>query len=154
MDEPSTGLDPASRLDWWNCLRRLQSEHSVTVVLTTHLLDEADKADQIAIIDHGRNVAEGSPEALKEQLGAQVLTVQAEDDAQVVQWLTQHGLHAEASGGGVRAAGINVAGLVAPLCEAFGERVQMVAIGRPSLEDVFIEKTGRPFFENDQTEVD
>lgn len=147
MDEPSTGLDPASRLDWWDALRTLQSVDGVTICLTTHLLDEADKADQVAILDRGRNVASGAPEILKEQLGNQVLTVRASFAKPVLDWLEQQGVIGEPSGGGIRVSGTQAAALVAPLYEKFGEQIQMASIGRPSLEDVFIEKTGRPFFE-------
>ncbi|MCK8677473.1 ABC transporter ATP-binding protein [Streptomyces lichenis] len=68
LDEPTTGLDPGSRADLWDLVRRLRDEHGTTVVLTTHYLDEADAlADRLVVIDHGRVVAEGAPAALKER---------------------------------------------------------------------------------------
>lgn len=152
MDEPSTGLDPQSRLDWWESLRALQAEQGVTVCLTTHLLDEADKADHVAILDAGRNVASGAPESLKEQLGSQVLTVQSATTQSVLNWLSDMQVTAELCGGGIRATGERVAVLVAPLVDRFGAQIQQVAIGRPSLEDVFIAKTGRRFSEANSSE--
>ncbi|MEU6484348.1 ATP-binding cassette domain-containing protein [Streptomyces sp. NPDC046887] len=68
LDEPTTGLDPGSRADLWELVRRLRDEHGTTVVLTTHYLDEADAlADRLVVIDHGRVVAEGAPIVLKER---------------------------------------------------------------------------------------
>jgi ABC-2 type transport system ATP-binding protein len=152
MDEPSTGLDPASRLDWWDALRTLQASHGVTVCLTTHLLDEADKADQIAILDRGRNVASGAPEELKEQLGNQVLTVRTTSPQPILSWLSEQAVAAELCGGGIRATGSQVPALVAPLVDKFGNQIQMASIGPPSLEDVFIAKTGRPFSDENSLE--
>ncbi|GAA0485790.1 hypothetical protein GCM10010361_58310 [Streptomyces olivaceiscleroticus] len=78
LDEPTTGLDPGSRADLWDLVRRVRDEHSTTVVLTTHYLDEADAlADRLVVIDHGVVVAEGSPAALKEEYaGSAAATLQ------------------------------------------------------------------------------
>ncbi|MDT0307156.1 ABC transporter ATP-binding protein [Streptomyces sp. DSM 44917] len=70
LDEPTTGLDPGSRADLWDLIRRVRSEHGTTVFLTTHYLDEADAlSDRLIIVDDGRVVAEGTPQALKERYG-------------------------------------------------------------------------------------
>jgi oleandomycin transport system ATP-binding protein len=83
LDEPTTGLDPRSRNQLWGLIRELVAE-GVTVLLTTQYLDEADQlADRIAVIDGGKVVAEGTPEALKAQVGNQVLTVRPADEAQL-----------------------------------------------------------------------
>ena len=77
LDEPSTGLDPAARIDLWDCLRELRENDAVTVVLTTHLLEEADKADRIAILDQGKIVAIDTPEALRATVGGDAITIQS-----------------------------------------------------------------------------
>jgi ABC-2 type transport system ATP-binding protein len=145
MDEPSTGLDPAARLELWQILRELQQNHSVTVVLTTHLLEEADKADQIAILDHGKNVAQGSPTALRDELGDQVLSIQAQAPREILQWLLDRSITAQLYQQTIRATGSGVAQLVSPLMETWGNQIQSVTVGRPSLEDVFMARTGHYF---------
>jgi ABC-2 type transport system ATP-binding protein len=145
LDEPSTGLDPAARLDLWQALRQLQQEQ-VSVIMTTHLLEEADKADSIAIIDHGRLAAQGAPERLRAELGAQVLSIQASQPEQVVHWLASQNVSASIQQQRITAAGEDIAKLVAPLTEHFGDKLQSITLGRPSLEDVFVAKTGHQFF--------
>jgi ABC-2 type transport system ATP-binding protein len=77
LDEPTIGLDPQSRAKIWDYIEKMRSEHEVTVFLTTHYMDEAEKlADRIAIIDHGRIVAEGTPEQLKSIVGEDVVYVE------------------------------------------------------------------------------
>jgi len=146
LDEPSTGLDPAARLDLWRALTELREDHQVTVVLTTHLLEEADKSNEIAILDKGRCVASGRPDELRGQLGSQILSVQAQSPQPVIQWLQTRNLTARVQGQSVHVAGTDVAALVAPLCEAFGDKIAAVTVGRPSLEDVFIARTGHTFW--------
>jgi ABC-2 type transport system ATP-binding protein len=70
LDEPSTGLDPGARIDLWQTLYRLRDQQKVTVLLTTHLMEEAERCDRIAIIDQGRIVAEGTPETCGPRSGA------------------------------------------------------------------------------------
>ena len=82
LDEPTTGLDPASRMAIWDEVRRLNEERGMTIFLTTQYLEEADRlADDIAIIDHGRIVATGAPAELKRGLGDEVVELTFEDDA-------------------------------------------------------------------------
>jgi len=78
LDEPSTGVDPAVRLDFWSYLSRLRQETGVTVLLTTHILDEADKCDRLAILDDGKIVADGSPASLKSRIGGDVVTFESD----------------------------------------------------------------------------
>lgn len=146
MDEPSTGLDPASRLDLWAAISQLQQAHRVSVVLTTHLLEEAEKAYEIGILDSGKCVASGSPEALRRELGSQVLTVQSQSPQPVLEWLKDRRMAPQWNGQSIRVAGSDVAELVAPLCSAFPEQIGTVAVGRPGLEDVFIARTGHHFW--------
>ncbi|MCA9131813.1 MAG: ABC transporter ATP-binding protein [Planctomycetales bacterium] len=145
MDEPSTGLDPASRLDLWHALSALREESEATVLLTTHLLEEADKADRIAILHRGQTVALGQPATLRSSLGEQVLSIQTSEQAEVLAWLEQQRVEAQQIDGQLRVAGTQAAALVAPLATAFGSRIQSLTLGQPSLEDVFVARTGHRF---------
>jgi ABC-2 type transport system ATP-binding protein len=145
MDEPSTGLDPNARLDFWQVLQQLKQSAGVTTLLTTHLLDEADKADQVAIMDAGRIVACGSPTQLRSQMGQAILNIRCSDPYAVSTWLQHQSQQPELIGDHVRLAGANVASWVQPVLNHFGGSVQAIHIGQPSLEDVYIANTGRRF---------
>lgn len=146
MDEPSTGLDPSSRLDLWHAIVSLQQESGVTVLLTTHLLDEANKADRIAIMDAGRVVACGQPDELKEGLGAQILSIETKDPLEVENFLRERDVAVAQSAETIQVTGPEAADLVAPLSQHFGERITSITLGQPSLEDVFVAHTGHQFW--------
>jgi ABC-2 type transport system ATP-binding protein len=146
LDEPSTGLDPAARLDLWHALEQLRAEYGVTVLLTTHLLEEADKADRIAILHQGRSVAVGSPIQLRSELGAQVLSIQTNDQPAVLAWLESRSITSQQFDNQLRIAGSSAAELVAPLAQDFGTRIQSLTLSQPSLEDVFVAKTGHVYW--------
>ena len=145
MDEPSTGLDPAARLNLWHALSELRQSDGVTVLMTTHLLEEADKADRIAILHRGTSVAVGRPSQLRHSLGAQVLSIHTEVPEAVSQWLAERGVTAQHVAGQLRVAASQAAGLVAPLASEFADRIQSLTLGQPSLEDVFVARTGQHF---------
>lgn len=146
MDEPSTGLDPAARLDMWHALKALQHGSGVSVLLTTHLLEEAEKADQLAIIDQGVTVACGTPSELRSTLGGQLLSIQSKDAPVVKQWLSGQGVEHQEVEQQIRVVDAQAANLVAPLASEFGDRIQSITLGQPSLEDVFVAKTGHQFW--------
>ena len=150
MDEPSTGLDPASRLDMWYAVGEMQRKSGVTVLFTTHLLDEADRASRIAIMDRGRTVAFGRPGELRSALGSQVLSIQATDPEAIAQWLREQAVDVQILPQQIRVTGAQAAGLVAPLNERFGERIQTLTLGQPSLEDVFVSQTGHRFWDTEK----
>lgn len=152
MDEPSSGLDPAARLDLWHAVRQLQQESGVTVVLTTHLLEEADKADRIAIMHRGQVVAEGLPEELRCSLGGQILTVVTQEPQAVKEWLDERGFSTRNLGHQIQIVGPQVEAIVAPLAQEFSGRVLSITLGQPSLEDVFVDRTGHRFW-NEKTET-
>src|SRR6185369_14043123 len=83
LDEPSTGLDPGARADLWSYLQQVRREEGVTVVLTTHLLEEAEKADRLAILDAGKLVALDTPDHLRATVGGDSLTIQTDDPARL-----------------------------------------------------------------------
>lgn len=145
MDEPSTGLDPSARLELWHALVDLQRNSGVTILLTTHLLEEAEKGDRIAIMHNGRVVTLGPPAQLRSELGQQVLSIQTEATSQVLEWLSSRGLQAQEVDHQIRVSGSDAARWVAPLAEAFGSRLTSLTLGQPSLEDVFVAKTGQRF---------
>jgi ABC-2 type transport system ATP-binding protein len=144
LDEPSTGLDPAARSDMWGYLRELRDQEGVTVVLTTHLLDEADKADRIAILDRGQLVALDSPDALRSTVGGDAITIQAADPLRLSEGIRQKfTLPSSVVDGNVRLEMPEGHEWIAKLVEAFPGQIDSITLGKPTLEDVFIARTGR-----------
>jgi ABC-2 type transport system ATP-binding protein len=148
LDEPSTGLDPGARLALWAHLRSLQSSDGATTLLTTHLLDEAEKCDRVVILDRGRLVACGTPESLRSEIGGEVLLVDTPEPEMLRQRLRQQFLlESAAIGGKVRFEHPRGHEFIPQLIEAFPGEIQAVRISKPTLEDVFIRRTGRQFLE-------
>jgi ABC-2 type transport system ATP-binding protein len=152
LDEPTTGLDPRSRAQVWELVRALAAS-GTTVLLTTQYLDEADQlADRIAVIDHGRVIAEGTPGQLKASVGAgalQVRLVDPEQRSQAERLLSQTlqvAVHPEADPAALSAQVADphrVALALAELARA-GVGLSEFALGQPSLDEVFLALTGRP----------
>jgi len=147
LDEPSTGLDPIARADVWKYLEEVRRRDGVTVLLTTHLMDEADRCDRVAILDSGKLVAEGSPTSLKERVGGDVIALATRAPKQVAQVLAARFsiADAEISGGSVRFERPRGHELVPALIEALPALVDAVSVGKPTLEDVFLHAAGRRF---------
>ena len=150
LDEPTTGLDPQSRNALWQEVGRLAKEEGVTVFLTTQYLEEADVlADRIAIIDHGRIVATGTPEGLKAEIGRPTVeAVPAEPEARerLAQILARFGESVDGSPTGVAVRLNDSAGdliQVVRALDAEGVEVANLQLHAPSLDDVFLAKTGR-----------
>jgi ABC-2 type transport system ATP-binding protein len=140
LDEPSTGLDPGARRDLWDVLRSRGGD--VTILLTTHLLEEAERCDRLAILHKGKLVAMGTPQALREEIGGEVVTLRTPEPGPLAEAVrTRFGLPADVSEGTVRLSRDRGHELVAALMEAFGPRIESVTVARPSLEDVFLSKT-------------
>lgn len=153
MDEPSTGLDPGARKDLWQYLCRLRDEAGVTVMLTTHLLDEAEKADRIAIVHKGRLVALDTPDALRATVRGESITIEANQPDQLAVRIAQRfSCDARVVDGKVRLEQPSGHQWIARLVEAFPEQIDSIMLGRPTLEDVFIDRTGHRFWQ-DQKEV-
>ncbi len=148
LDEPSTGLDPGARLDLWRYLRLLRDEAGVTVLVTTHLMEEAEHCDKLAILDTGRLAALGTPVELRGAIGGDCLTIQTtvpEDLARRIADRFQ--VAARPVGGQVRIEIEKGHEFIGPLVEAFGPEISSVALGKPTLEDVFIQRTGHKFWD-------
>jgi ABC-2 type transport system ATP-binding protein len=149
LDEPTTGLDPQSRAALWDEVRRL-AEEGVTVFLTTQYLEEADVlADRVGIIDHGKIVAEGTPSALKAEIGSQTVEAIPQDPGdreRLAAVLHRFGDETAASAGGVAAQLSEGAGDLAEIVRVLdseGLRVADLRLHSPTLDDVFLAKTGR-----------
>ena len=147
LDEPTTGLDPMSRLTLWEEVKRLNSE-GTTVLLTTQYLEEADQlADRIAIIDHGKIVREGTPRDLKAQVGAPTLLITVathliDTATQVLKEFGDIRPSAEGTLGVGLNAGVEAVTDVVRRLDESGIRVQHLELNEPSLDDVFAEATG------------
>jgi ABC-2 type transport system ATP-binding protein len=143
LDEASTGLDPAARAELWLLLR---SQPGVTVLFTTHLMDEAALADRLTLLDGGAIVADGTPAELMREVGGQVLELAADDPQALAAELTQGlGLAPRVVEGALRLEGERVHELVPAIMERCGARVQRLSLAHPSLADVFLHKTGKRF---------
>jgi len=146
MDEPSTGLDPGARLDLWMYLRQLRYD-GVTIVLTTHLLDEADRADRIAIMHQGRIAALDAPDALRAAVGGDAITIETERPEQLSASIAvRFDCRPTVVDGAVRLEQQNGHEWIPRLVEAFPTEIQTITLGKPTLEDVFIDRTGHRFF--------
>jgi ABC-2 type transport system ATP-binding protein len=149
LDEPSTGLDPGARQDLWSLLTELRARDGVTVLMTTHLLEEAERCDRLAILDEGRLVALGRPRDLKDEIGGDVIVISTPDAAGLRAAIeARFGGRAELVDGTVRLERPDGHVLIPRLVEAFADRIDSVTLGRPTLLDVFIHRTGRRFFDD------
>jgi len=143
LDEPSTGLDPIARRDLMTALRDINQANGTTILLTTHLMDEADACARVALVHRGEMVANDSPEALRSSLGGEALTILADDPAALApEVAARFGLSPRILGDELRVEVPDAHRMIPPIIEAFPGRIHRVAVGRPSLDDVFVAKTG------------
>ncbi len=153
LDEPSTGLDPGARVDLWDVVQRLRGDHGVTVFMTTHLIDEADRCDRVAIIHRGRMVAMGTPAALKAEVGNDVVTVATKNPEELAQAIAiKYNVEVFVLDAKVRLGIDNGEDFARQVREDFPDRIDAVTVGKPTLEDVFIGRTGLRFGEEEQYE--
>ncbi len=146
LDEPSTGLDPAARLDLWQALTQLRDKHGTSIILTTHLLEEADKCDCVAILNAGAMVACDRPENLRSETGEVVICIATSDPIAVARILKEN-LRMECTvlDQQVRITSPEAMSVLSSVIEQTKSLASSVMVGRPSLEDVFIAKTGHQF---------
>ena len=150
MDEPTTGVDPAARSDLWDYLTRLRSQQDVTIVLTTHLLEEGDKADRLAILSEGRLVALDAPDALRATIGGDCITIEADQPDELAAAVRERfSVCATVVDGTLRIEQPDAHRWITQLVEAFPGRIRSVTVGKPTLEDVFIARTGHRFWEQE-----
>ena len=146
LDEPSTGLDPTARLDLWRALVELRDRWETSVLLTTHLLEEADKCDCLAILDNGKLVALDSPDNLRRATGETVISVMTDEPELVAGVLkSRFGWDPKTLDHQVRVVIDDPGIAIADILQTLAGNSLSITIGRPGLEDVFIRKTGIPF---------
>jgi len=153
LDEPTTGLDPEARVDLWQEIERLTRDERMTILLTTHYLEEADElAANVAIVDRGRIVAHGTPESLKSDLEGDTLQFELAEVADVTVLTTLEAVEGvtevAVDGRQVRARAKNGATAMPPALaalDAAGHSVASATMARPSLDEVYLRHTGRSF---------
>ena len=151
LDEPATGLDPGARHDLWEYLQGLRKEGSVTVLVTTHILEEAERCDRIGIVSRGEMVALDSPEALKARIGGDVLSIDSPAPEALASAIREKlGADAQVVDGSIRLERPEAHRFVPTLIEAFSGQISAVTVGRPNLEDVFIRLTGHRFWDEEE----
>src|SRR5437762_2924700 len=147
LDEPTTGLDPGARRDLWQYLQILRVEEKVTVIVTTHLMEEAEHCDRLAILNEGKLVALGTPAELKHEIGGDVILLESEaPEALAERVKARFGLEASVIAGKVRIERENGHRFITDVVEAFPGDIQAVSVSKPTLEDVFIHRTGHRFW--------
>ena len=143
MDEASTGLDPAARRDLSRHVENLRDHEGVTILLTTHILEEADRCDRLALLHQGNIVAQGSPAELRSRIGGDVVVLETSDPAALAAGIRQRfGLDAVARDLEVRVEMPNGHRFIAEVVEAFPGAIESVGLHKPTLEDVFVRETG------------
>jgi len=157
LDEPSTGLDPGARFDLWRALQSLRADSGVTVLVTTHLMEEAEKCDRLAILDHGRLAAMGTPDELRSGIGGDCISIQthspeqAADLARRIESSLQ--LAPQRFDAQLRLEAPDGAKLVHTLTSQFASDIRSITLGKPTLEDVFIRSTGHQFWDEGKPET-
>lgn len=154
LDEPTTGLDPGARRDLWQYLQMLRDEEQVSVLVTTHLMEEAERCDRLAILNEGNLVALGTPAELKSEIGGDVVLLEAAHDAaQLAEHIRQR-FHLDTTvlGHHVRLEREGGHRFVTDVVEAFPGEIQSVSVSKPALEDVFIHRTGHRFWSENSVE--
>ncbi len=151
LDEPTTGLDPGARRDLWQYLQILREQERVTVIVTTHLMEEAERCDRLAILSQGKLVALGTPTELKREIGGDVILLEATDPESLAAHIRdRYGLDATVMNGKVRLEREQGHRFVTDVVEAFPGEIQSISVSKPTLEDVFIHRTGHRFWTEDQ----
>ena len=143
LDEPTTGLDPVARRTFWQVLDRLRRTEGTTMLLATHLMEEAERCDAVAILDEGRLVAEGAPEALTAELGEETLWLEAADPQALRDRIqARFGLDPRIIGTTVQIAHPDAPRLLSSLYDALGDTIDSATVRAPTLDDVFMVRTG------------
>jgi ABC-2 type transport system ATP-binding protein len=156
LDEPSTGLDPGARRDVWQYLQMLRDQEGVSILVTTHLMEEAEHCDRLAILNEGKLVALGSPLELKAAIGGDVVlfeTASAEAAASLAERMRlRFMVQPTVLGSTVRLEREEGHRFVTGVVEAFPGEIDGISVAKPSLEDVFIQRTGHRFWSDAKEE--
>ena len=153
LDEPTTGLDPGARRDLWQYLGMLRDQEHVSVIVTTHLMEEAERCDRLAILSEGNLVALGTPDSLTREIGGDVILLEARDPQSLAgQIRVRFQVDATVIDKQVRLEIENGHRFVPDVVEAFPGEIQSLSVSKPTLEDVFIHRTGHRFW-NEEAEA-
>jgi len=155
LDEPTLGLDPQTRRYIWDYVLSLRQQENLTIFLTTHYMDEAENCDRIAIIDYGQIVALDTPENLKDSMGGDLVTLEAEDTKQAALELQErHNLSAQIQNGSVIFSVPHSDTFLPDFVRNFRSRITSISVRRPTLDDVFLKMTGHAIREQKVDLVD
>ncbi|MBI4286643.1 MAG: ATP-binding cassette domain-containing protein [Chloroflexi bacterium] len=154
LDEPTLGLDPQTRQRIWEYILDLRQRKGTTVFLTTHYMDEAEKADRIAIIDHGKLVAIDTPAGLKRLVGKDIVSLKTDDNVRAGEELKgRYQIESRRDGDGLVFEVASGEEFLPIFIKEFGTRILSVNLRRPSLDTVFLKLTGRDIREEEVTDV-
>ncbi len=154
LDEPTLGLDPQTRNRMWEYILELRRQEGTTIFLTTHYMDEADKADRIAVIDLGKLIAMDTPAKLKRMVGKDIVSLKTDDNDQAVAEIrTRYQVEARPDGDGLCFEVANGEEFLPVLLREFSTRIASVSMRRPSLDDVFLKLTGREIREEEVSDT-
>jgi len=144
LDEPTLGLDPQTRANLWEYIVDLPKKHNVTIFMTTHYMDEAEVCDQIAIIDSGSIIATGTPDELKKTVGGDVIHIKTSDNSRAKDELERHfRLDVSEENGELYFTSSHGDACIPEIIKTLGETVHSVRLQRPTLNDVFLNMTGK-----------
>lgn len=150
LDEPNTGLDPGARKDVWTYIKQLTESGQMTVIVTTHLMEEAENCDQLGILDRGNLVAQGTPAQLRESIGGDCITIHTESPEALSDKIQNaFQVTPQQIAGTIRIEQSSGHELVKEIVDQFSDDIQSIVLGKPTLEDVFISKTGHQFWEEE-----
>jgi len=154
LDEPTLGLDPQTRNRMWEYILELRQREGTTIFLTTHYMDEAEKADRIAIIDHGKLVAIDTPEELKKLIGKDIISVKTNDNDRAAEELRlRYGIETRHDSNGLTFKVASGEEFLPTFIKEFGTKILSVSLRRPSLDDVFLKLTGREIREEEVSDT-
>jgi len=149
LDEPSVGLDPGARHDLWVYLQKLRDKEGVTILVTTHLIDEGDRSDRVLVLNMGKIVALDTPSVLKEQIGGDVISITTKDPERLtVKIREKFGVTPSTFNGTLRIEKQAGHAFISQVVDAFPDLIHAVNLSKPTLEDVFIARTGHRFWED------
>lgn len=151
LDEPTTGLDPGARRDLWQYLQILRDQEHVSIIVTTHLMEEAERCDRLAILNEGNLVALGTPDSLTREIGGDVILLEARAPQHLAgQIRKRFQVDAVVLDNHVRLEIENGHRFVPDVVEAFPGEIQSLSVSKPTLEDVFIHRTGHRFWNEEE----
>jgi len=154
LDEPTLGLDPQTRNRIWEYILELRQREGTTIFLTTHYMDEAEKADRIAIIDHGKLVAMDTPEKLKEIVGKDIISVKTDDNDRAAEEIRlRYRIEVRRDSNGITFEVASGEEFIPTFIKGFGTKILSISLRRPSLDDVFLKLTGREIREEEVSDA-